>query len=581
VQGFEQEVSAMMELDRVCKSAARRVALRPWVCVASAAALLLGLASTTASASGGEQPRLSDLAGPVAALVMHQGVLVAGGEFTGAGGAVQYLARWTGSCWESFEPQLDGPVTSLAIVQGDLIVGGLFEHAGLLPVAHIARWNGTTWSALGAGTDGPVYALLVQADIVLYVGGAFTHAGGFAAGSVARVIGTTWTPLAAGLEGQVNALALHNGNLVAGGDFQVSGPDPWERNLARFVNNEWYSIARGIDGRIFALASYRGSLIAAGDFMHVDFVTRAHHIASFMGEWYPIGFGFGELDSLDTSQVRSLIVRGDDLIAGGTFALADLVTAGCVARWSGDSWLPLGQGTDGPVNALVADGDVLYAGGEFHCAGGQTCGHIAGFRGVDWAPMSTVPIAVEEFRGTATPAGVQLTWRMPLEARLEVAAIGVERAGQAAGPFAAITAYEPSLAPEMVYFDAGAPDCDAVWYRLVLVGRDGVHTTAGPVRVDLRVSTPTMLAVPQELGGGNGVRFRFALARPQRACLSIFDVRGRLICSLDAGVVAPGEHVQIWDRRDASGARVRRGTYLVRLEAGGTSAVRKLNILQP
>jgi len=68
---------------------------------------------------------------------------------------------------------------------GDLVAGGDFTTAGGLPANRIAKWNGSEWSALGSGLNSlvsglnpTVQALAVMPNGDLAVGGSFTTAGG-------------------------------------------------------------------------------------------------------------------------------------------------------------------------------------------------------------------------------------------------------------------------------------------------------------------------------------------------------------------------------------------------------------------
>jgi hypothetical protein len=64
-----------------------------------------------------------------------------------------------------------------------------------------------------------------------------------------------------------------------------------------------------------------------------------------------------------------------------------------------------------------------------------------------------------------------------------------------------------------------------------------------------------------------------------RARLAVYDVSGRLVSVLHDGVLAAGLRTWEWDARDQGGARVARGTYFARLEAGGAVQVLKLVVL--
>ena len=60
------------------------------------------------------------------------------------------------------------------------------------------------------------------------------------------------------------------------------------------------------------------------------------------------------------------------------------------------------------------------------------------------------------------------------------------------------------------------------------------------------------------------VVFTFA-AGAQRARLQIFDVMGRHVRDVFAGLAPAGEHAVLWDGTDAHGVRVANGIYLARL----------------
>jgi hypothetical protein len=79
------------------------------------------------------------------------------------------------------------------------------------------------------------------------------------------------------------------------------------------------------------------------------------------------------------------------------------------------------------------------------------------------------------------------------------------------------------------------------------------------------------------LAAGGDVEVRYRIGDQSASVnLQVFDVRGRLIQTLDSGVRGPGEYVRFWDRHDAGGVRQARGVYLVRLTAGQVTAVQKL-----
>lgn len=72
----------------------------------------------------------------------------------------------------------------------------------------------------------------------------------------------------------------------------------------------------------------------------------------------------------------------------------------------------------------------------------------------------------------------------------------------------------------------------------------------------------------------------FALPREARTTIRIFDVRGRLVRTLQDGGLSAGRYSRSWDGDDDSGARMGSGVYFVRMEAGGFVATRRVIYLR-
>lgn len=114
--------------------------------------------------------------GQVNALSVFTNQLYAGGTFTTIGGsAVNRLARWTGSNWNTVGTGANGPVKSFFPRSSDIVIGGNFSS----PQNNIASWNGSTFGAFGSGISGgaaTVNGITVWSN-VLIAGGNFTTAG--------------------------------------------------------------------------------------------------------------------------------------------------------------------------------------------------------------------------------------------------------------------------------------------------------------------------------------------------------------------------------------------------------------------
>jgi hypothetical protein len=81
-------------------------------------------------------------------------------------------------------------------------------------------------------------------------------------------------------------------------------------------------------------------------------------------------------------------------------------------------------------------------------------------------------------------------------------------------------------------------------------------------------------SVPNPFNPSTVLRYR--LRYPAAVQLGVFDLAGREIRRLTAGVQAAGEHQLVWDGRDAAGRAVASGVYLVRLQLGPDALTRKL-----
>ncbi|MBD3335821.1 MAG: T9SS type A sorting domain-containing protein [Candidatus Eisenbacteria bacterium] len=80
--------------------------------------------------------------------------------------------------------------------------------------------------------------------------------------------------------------------------------------------------------------------------------------------------------------------------------------------------------------------------------------------------------------------------------------------------------------------------------------------------------------VPNPFTGSTRIGFELRNASP--VMLTIFDVAGRVVRVLDAGVAGRGRHSLTWNGADAAGRRLPGGVYFYELSAGGHRVTRKL-----
>ena len=342
----------------------------------------------------------------VYALTVYNGELIAGGDFTTAGGVpCSYIARWNGSDWQPLGSGMAGGdyryVAALTVYNGELIAGGYFTTAGDVTCNNIARWDGSVWQPLGSGTAGGwpqssgVVLAVTAYNAELIAGGDFYTAGGVSCSSIARWDGSAWQPLGTGMSGfpslppgpaVVGALTIYNGNLVAAGSIWAAGGVECN-NIARWDGSAWQPLGSGRDDAPRALTVYNGELIA-GSYVTTGGGAPCEAIARWNGStWQTLGLGMN-------GYVRALTVYNGELIAGGSFTAAGGWTCNYIARWDGSAWQPLGSGMSGGgedtgVYALAVYNGELIAGGYFTTVGGVPCSNIARWNGSEWQPLGS------------------------------------------------------------------------------------------------------------------------------------------------------------------------------------------------
>ncbi len=118
-------------------------------------------------------------------------------------------------------------------------------------------------------------------------------------------------------------------------------------------------------------------------------------------------------------------------------------------------------------------------------------------------------------------------------------------------------------------------------YRYVLV----VHTSGGhdiqsqEVAVTLPMATARLAQnSPNPFSGATRIEVTLDEAGPVR--IGVYDVSGRRVRVLDAGVRGPGTHGVSWDGRDAAGVEVTSGVYFYRIEGNVLVAPRRMLLVR-
>ena len=108
-------------------------------------------------------------------------------------------------------------------------------------------------------------------------------------------------------------------------------------------------------------------------------------------------------------------------------------------------------------------------------------------------------------------------------------------------------------------------------YRLAWVTAGGTRVL-GETRVAVAAPSRSRLLGATPNPFNPVTRLRFELARAGDVEIAIHDVRGRLVRTLAAAALAPGEHALVWDGRDLHGAPQASGVYLYEVRSGAWTA---------
>jgi len=320
---------------------------------------------------------------PVWAVIVFDGDLIVGGEFTSPGNRI---AKWNGTSWTTLGSGMNGTVRDLAVFNNELYAVGTFSSAGGVTANRIAKWNGSSWSSLGLGLNSTAYALHVFGNALnnaLYVGGNFTTAGGITVNRIAKWNGA-WSALGSGTNSSVYALTDFGNNLIVGGSFTTVGGVPVGR-VGRWDGNNWFAMGSSgfNNGLIYDFLVHDSVLYAGGTFTSSG-STTTRRIANWTGSnWAEFGGG-------TNGTVYSLGTYLGDIFVGGSFTQAGGSSISNIARWTGSSFAGLGN-TNGSVRTLGEFDANLIAGGGFTDAGDVPANRVAKWGSIPVAPTLVSP----------------------------------------------------------------------------------------------------------------------------------------------------------------------------------------------
>ena len=356
-------------------------------------------------------------------LVVHQGRLIAMGDFTtSAGASVSGVAAWNGVAWEALGPGTPAECRVGAVLGDDLFLGGLFPG--------LQRWDGTTMHEVpGVFEQGGITNLLHVPGRTI-ARGAFQMPGGSGRRSFAINEGNGWIPVESPTTAIDSCAAGSDWYVVRPTGLSIGGATP---HVARFDGAQWHALPPPDTGSVQDIAPFGDGVVAMGSFTSIGGVS-ANRVAHWDGSaWSPLGAGLSSAVVVDTlidgnafyavgwsmrvssgappdnvirwdgsdwqpigqgntlERVMSIVLHGGEPVVAGLPLPPEAGPRRSVMRWSGGQWLPVGDFLGEGVTDLHVMDDTLYAAGQIAIPGQSELCQVARWTGSAWEPvLSTV-----------------------------------------------------------------------------------------------------------------------------------------------------------------------------------------------
>ncbi|MGH7245024.1 MAG: hypothetical protein ACREJD_16535 [Phycisphaerales bacterium] len=318
-------------------------------------------------------------------LTTFQGRLIVGGSFSTSG--LNRIAAWDGGSWQSLGEGFDGPVTAVGVYNGELIASGNFSKSGVTLLPRIARWDGISWKPLGGGLSAGASSFAVYGNELIAAGSFWTVTNDgllLSVNNIARWNGTSWSALGSGFSSGATSTCVVSGILYAGGGFSSAGPNGYQY-IAQWDGSAWMPVGTGTNNAVYSMAEFGGSLYIAGGFTSAGGLP-ASKIASWDGQ------SWKSTPDVFDNWFLTLCATEDRLFGGGYFSLVNDLRVNRVAAWDGSKWECLGSGFL-TTNSVFSFGESLIVSGGRAYAGATTAG-LHTWNGRDWSvlgPLGSSP----------------------------------------------------------------------------------------------------------------------------------------------------------------------------------------------
>lgn len=292
--------------------------------------------------------------------------------------------------------QEKGTRVSAIAVNGSIVyLSGRFDRIILtdgteLYMRGLARWDRETdtWSRVNFIRSVRNVESLEYYGDHLYIGGDFYDYGSINKGGIVRWNGTHTEHFGYGTggSGTVRDIEFINGAMYIGGSFyNVYNPDGSTvrvNNIAKWNDESWETVGNLLQGQISKITQYNGKIIAGGSIYYSvdDPATPLHNLVILdENNWATFNGG------APYGYVTDIEVTGSTMYVAGGYSQIGDIEAENIAKWRGNSWEPLGSGTNERIFSIHESRDI-YVGGWFTEAGDKPSFHIG-----RWMILNTPP----------------------------------------------------------------------------------------------------------------------------------------------------------------------------------------------
>lgn len=342
--------------------------------------ILLGSSAAQAQQLGKWLTQDFDLfpsSGLITAMTVHDGVLYVAGSFDSIGGDASHGVAYYDHGWHSLPSGVNGSILSIAVgPDSGLYVAGLFSNAGSVAVQNIAKWDGSSWQSVGGGIASNylgVAALAFNDKGELYAGGNFDSAGSVPANNIAMWDGVAWHALDSGIMNWRGALpvfsiASYKNDIYVAGYFEQLGDKTPIQGIAKWDGEHWSSLNTGSSGVHLNAVTIdsAGTIYISG-----ELGTLADDATSRVARYD--GTAWHRLDDTLDFYPGYLAASYDRVFVGHLATSSDGVAFHDVAQsLDGNSWSVMEGGVNKPVTAMAMDvsRDLLYVAGYFDTVNG-------------------------------------------------------------------------------------------------------------------------------------------------------------------------------------------------------------------